>query len=168
HIHIVTVDQERSVIKEYLESVSKNQSNVRFIYVRDDLSHIFEINEALSKNHLICFTGDRYFGHYKTMKAKLLGEEALFPAGTFMLASRLKAPVAFVYVMKETNLHYRLYTRRAQEFKHRDAQSILDAYTQNVSKMLEKYPYQWFNYFDFWKDLKIDSEISYSLSFQPE
>src|SRR5690606_15608962 len=130
HIHIVTVDQERSVIKEYLESVSKNQSNVRFIYVRDDLSHIFEINEALSKNHLICFTGDRYFGHSKTMKAKLLGEEALFPAGTFMLASRLKAPVAFVYVMKEPNLHYHLYTRRAQEFKHRDAQSILDAYTQ--------------------------------------
>ena len=152
HIHIVTVDQERSVIKEYLESVSNNQSNVRFIYVKEDLSHIFEINEALSKNHLICFTGDRYFGHSKTMKAELLGKEALFPAGTFMLTSRLKAPVAFVYVMKEPNLHYHLYTRRAPEFKHRDAQSVLDAYTQNVSKMLKKYPYQWFNYFDFWKD----------------
>ncbi len=116
------------------------------------MSHIFEINNALSQNHLICFTGDRYFGNSKTIQAELLGKEALFPAGTFMLASRLKAPVAFVYVMKEPNLHYHLYTRRAPEFKHRDTQAVLNAYTESVEGMLKKYPYQWFNYFDFWKD----------------
>src|SRR5690606_40000181 len=65
-IHIVTVDQERSVIKDYLESLEKDKPNVQFIYIKDDLSHIFEINDALSKNHLICFTGDRYFEHTKT------------------------------------------------------------------------------------------------------
>ena len=86
------------------------------------------------------------------MQAELLGKEAHFPAGTFMLASRLKTPVAYVYVMKEPNLHYHLYTRRAPEFKHRDAQAVLNSYTDSVSQMLKKYPYQWFNYFDFWKD----------------
>lgn len=151
-IHIVTVDQEHSVIKEYLESITDTKPNVQFIYVKEDLSHIFEINDALSKNHLICFTGDRYFEHSKTMQAELLGKEAHFPAGTFMLASRLKTSVAYVYVMKEPNLHYHLYTRRAPEFKHRDAQAVLNSYTSSVSQMLKKYPYQWFNYFDFWKD----------------
>ncbi|HLV50550.1 MAG TPA: hypothetical protein VKY44_01180 [Flavobacterium sp.] len=151
-IHIVTVDQERSVIKEYLESIEKDKPNVQFIYIKDDLSHIFEINDALSKNHLICFTGDRYFEHTKTMNASFLGKEALFPAGTFLIASRLKAPVAFVYVMKEPDLHYHLYTRRAPEIKHRDAQAVLKAYTESVEKMLKRYPYQWFNYYDFWKD----------------
>lgn len=151
-IHIVTVDQEHSVIKEYLESISNDKPSVQFIYVKEDMSHIFEINNALSQNHLICFTGDRYFGNSKTIQAELLGKEALFPAGTFMLASRLKAPVAFVYVMKEPNLHYHLYTRRAPEFKHRDAQAVLNAYTESVEGMLKKYPYQWFNYFNFWKD----------------
>lgn len=149
-IHIVTVDSERSVIKEYLESLNKDKPNVSFIYIKEDLSHIFEINDALSKNHLICFTGDRYFEHTKTMKAPLLGKEALFPAGTFLIASRLKAPIAFVYVMKESNLHYHLYTRRAPEIKHRDAQAVLQAYTQSVEMMLKRYPYQWFNYYDFW------------------
>ena len=86
------------------------------------------------------------------MQSDLLGKEAHFPAGTFMLASRLKTPVAYVYVMKEPNLHYHLYTRRAPEFKHRDAQAVLNSYTESVSHMLKKYPYQWFNYFDFWKD----------------
>ena len=151
-IHIVTVDQEHSVIKQYLESITNEKPNVQFIYVKEDMSHIFEINDALSKNHLICFTGDRYFEHSKTMQAELLGKEAHFPAGTFMLASRLKTPVAYVYVMKEPNLHYHLYTRRTPEFKHRDAQAVLNSYTESVSQMLKKYPYQWFNYFDFWKD----------------
>jgi len=151
-IHIVTVDQEHSVIKQYLESITDEKPNVQFIYVKEDMSHIFEINDALSKNHLICFTGDRYFEHSKTMQAELLGKEAHFPAGTFMLASRLKTAVAYVYVMKEANLHYHLYTRRAPEFRHRDAQAVLNSYTNSVSHMLKKYPYQWFNYFDFWKD----------------
>lgn len=151
-IHIVTVDQEHSVIKQYLESITDEKPNVQFIYVKEDMSHIFEINDALSKNHLICFTGDRYFDQSRTMQAELLGKEAHFPAGTFMLASRLKTPVAYVYVMKEPNLHYHLYTRRAPEFKHRDAQAVLNSYTDSVSQMLKKYPYQWFNYFDFWKD----------------
>src|SRR5690606_23256517 len=97
-IHIVTVDQEHSVIKEYLESISEAKPNVQFIYVKEDMSHIFEINNALNNNDLICFTGDRYFGNSKTMQGNLLDAKALFPAGTFMLASRLKAPVAFVYV----------------------------------------------------------------------
>lgn len=152
-IHIVTVDQEHSVIKEYLESLHTDKPNVQFIYVKEDMSHIFEINNALTNNDLICFTGDRYFGNTKTMEGKLLDAEALFPAGTFMLASRLKAPVAFVYVMKESNLHYHLYTRRAPDFKHRDAQAVLNAYTESVENMLKKYPYQWFNYFDFWKKI---------------
>jgi len=152
-INIVTTDQEHSVIKSYLESISA-KSNIKFILVKDDMSHIFDINNALSKNKLICFTGDRYFEGSKTLNANLLGQEALFPAGPFVIASRLKVPVAFVYVMKEPNLHYHLYTRRSADFKHRDAQAVLDNYTQSVSEILKEYPYQWFNYFDFWKHFK--------------
>ncbi len=150
-IHIVSVDQEHSVIKEYLEQVASEKHSVNFIHIREDMSHVFEISAALAKNHLICLTGDRYIAQSKTMSSTLLGKQALFPAGTFMIASRLNAPVAFVYVMKEPHLHYHLYTRRANTFKHRDAQSILNDYTQSLEAMLKKYPYQWFNYFDFWK-----------------
>lgn len=152
-INIVTTDQEHSVIKNYLESISE-QTSMKFILVKDDMSHIFDISNALSQNELICFTGDRYFEGSKTLNASLLGEDATFPAGPFVIASRLKVPVAFVYVMKEPNLHYHLYTRRCPEFKHRDAQAVLNNYTNSVSEILNKYPYQWFNYFDFWKHFK--------------
>lgn len=148
-INQVTVDGEVSVIKEYLESFSQ-KSTIRYIYIKEDMSHIFDINKALSNNELICFTGDRYFEGSKVMTAKLLGKEAVFPVGPFLLASRLGVPVIFVYVMKEKNLHYHLYARKAEGLKKRDAQSVLDAYVLSLEGMLKKYPLQWFNFFDFW------------------
>lgn len=152
-INLVTTDQEVTVIKEYLESVSVKATNMKFIYVKDDMSHIFEINEALSNNELICFTGDRYFEGSKFLEAELLGKTAKFPAGPFMIASRLGVRVVYVYVMKEENLHYHLYARVAQNVKKRDAQGLLNSYTQNLEMMIRKYPLQWFNYFDFWDDI---------------
>ena len=147
-INLVTTDLEHSSIKKYLETVTQ-KSSIKFIVIQDDLSHIFEINAALARNELVCFTGDRYFEGAKLLQENLLGQEASFPTGPFLIASRLKVPVVFVYVMKEPNLHYHLYTREAV-VKHRDEKALLKEYTQNLEKMILKYPLQWFNYFDFW------------------
>ncbi|RLJ34470.1 putative LPLAT superfamily acyltransferase [Chryseobacterium sp. 7] len=152
-INLVTTDQEVTVIKEYLESVAVKESTIKFIYVKEDMSHIFEINKALSENELICFTGDRYFEGSKYLEAELLGKSAKFPAGPFLIASRLGVPVVYVYVMKEKNLHYHLYARVARNIKNRDSQGLLQSYVDNLETMVKKYPLQWFNYFDFWDDV---------------
>ena len=151
-INLVTTDNEHSAIKDYLESVSL-KSSIKFIIIKDDMSHIFNINNALRNNELVCFTGDRYFEGSKILKEELLGKETNFPAGVFMLASRLKVPVIFLYIMKEPKLHYHFYAEKAN-FKNREAQDLLNQYTQSVERKLKKYPYQWFNYYDFWNDLK--------------
>lgn len=148
-ISLVTTDAEHQNIKEYMEKVTM-RSNVKFILVKEDMSHIFEINNALSNGELVCFTGDRYMKGQKVLTESLMGKEANFPAGPFLLASRLNVPVLFVYVMKETNKHYHLYARQA-EVKSRDVQGLLKKYTESVEWMLKKYPLQWFNYFDFWE-----------------
>jgi|SRR6218665_273662 len=155
-INLVTTDLEHSAIKNYLESITK-KSGIKFIIVKDDLSHIFDINNALSRNELVCFTGDRYFEGVKFLSGELLNEQAKFPAGPFLIASRLKVPVVFVYVMKEPKLHYHLYAREA-EVKHRDEKALLKAYTESVESMIQKYPLQWFNYFDFWDQLGNDKK----------
>jgi predicted LPLAT superfamily acyltransferase len=149
-INLVTTDLEHSDIKKYLETVTQKPT-VKFIIIKDDLSHIFEINAALANNELVCFTGDRYFEGTKSLSEKILGQEANFPAGPFLIASRLKVPVVFVYVMKEPNLHYHLYAREAA-VKHRDEKGLLKAYIESVESILQKYPLQWFNYFDFWNN----------------
>ncbi len=151
-INLVTTDAEHAHIKSYLEQVT-SRSKIKFILVRQDLSHIFEINNALGRGELICFTGDRYSEGQKTLTASFLGKEAKFPAGPFLLGSRLKVPILFVYVMKETKNHYHLFARKAN-LQNRDAQGLLNDYTQSVAWILQKYPLQWFNYFDFWNAIK--------------
>lgn len=153
-INLVTTDLEHTIIKDYLDSIAQ-KSSVKFIFVKEDMSHIFDINNALANNELICFTGDRYFQGTKCLTESLLGKEANFPAGPFLIASRLKVPVVFVYVMKESNLHYHLYAREAHT-RHRDEKGLLKAYIDSVESMLKKYPLQWFNYFDFWDDIKMN------------
>lgn len=148
-IHLVTTDEERKAIKKYLESVTA-KPKIDFIVVQNDMSHIFRINEVLSNEEIICFTGDRYFPGNKTLEADFLEQTAKFPAGPFLISSRLQCPVLFVYVMREKNKHYHFYARKA-EFKNRDAQGLLESYIHNIEGMLEKYPLQWFNYYNFWK-----------------
>lgn len=148
-ISLVTTDAEHRNIKEYMETVT-TRSKIKFILVQEDMSHIFDINNAIRNGDLVCFTGDRYMHGSKILSESLLKKEANFPAGPFLLASRLNVPVLFVYVMKERNKHYHLYARRAT-VKNRDAQALLKEFTKSVEGILEKYPLQWFNYFDFWE-----------------
>ena len=90
-----STDLEHSDIKSYLEKITK-KSSVKFIIIKDDLSHIFDINAALARNELVCFTGDRYFEGVKSFTSEFLGLPAIFPAGPFLIASRLNVPVVFV------------------------------------------------------------------------
>lgn len=149
-INIVATNSEREAIKSYLEQVT-TKSAIKFIVIEEDLSHIFHINNALEDNELVCFTGDRFLDNSKYLEADFLKSPAKFPAGPFLLASRLRTPVAFVYVMKQSRKHYHLYTR-VVKVKHRDANSLLKSYIESVEEILKLYPYQWFNYFDFWED----------------
>lgn len=149
-IHVVTTDREKENLKDYLESVGKEEADVGFIYVKDDMSHIFEIHKTLKEEGLICFTGDRYMPGSKIMESELFGEKAKFPAGPFLLSSKLNCPVLFVYVMRERNKHYHLYARKAN-FTARNTQMLLDEYTKSIEEILKKYPLQWFNYYDFWE-----------------
>lgn len=146
--NIVTTQSEQENIKNYLDQFSL-KSRMKYILIKNDMSHIFEMKEALDKNEFICITGDRYLSGQKLLKAKVLGEEAYFPAGPFLIGAKLNVPVLFVYVMKETATHYHLYAREAK-FTHRNTEELLESYVVSFTEILKKYPYQWFNYFDFW------------------
>lgn len=151
-INLVTTDAEHAGIKNYLDQVS-SESRVKIILVEEDMTHIFKIHTALSNGELVVFTGDRYLAGTKHLTENFMGAAANFPIGPYLLASRLKVPVLFVYVMKASKRHYNFYARRAK-VKARDPQALLKEYTESVEWILNKYPLQWFNYFDFWEALK--------------
>ncbi len=152
-INIVMYDGEEEQMKAYMDQFESRRS-FNVILIKDDLSHIYEISAALARNELICLHGDRFRPGQRVMQHDFLGEQANFPAGPFILASKLKAPVCFVFAFKETNFHYHFYAQPGKVYEGRGTQGMermLDDYVRLVEKKLEKYPDQWFNYYDFWK-----------------
>ncbi len=152
-INIVMYDGEAEQVKQYLQQFEGNRS-FNIIFIKDDLSHIYEISAALARNELICLHGDRFRPGNRTMQHDFLGKNALFPAGPFILAAKLKAPVCFVFAFKETNFHYHFYAYPPRVYEGRGTQGMekmLDEYVDKLEDKLKQYPWQWFNYYDFWK-----------------
>ncbi|WP_214073202.1 hypothetical protein [Mucilaginibacter sp. dw_454] len=153
-INIVIFDGEDQDIKEYIESVT-GKKPTNFIVIKNDMSHIFKINEALSNNELVCMPADRFMEGNKTVTIKILGAEAKFPLGPFALASRFKVPVSFVFGMKESTFHYHFFASEIKEYSdlERDdlSQQIMTDFVDSVEIKVKKYPEQWYNYYSFWQ-----------------
>jgi predicted LPLAT superfamily acyltransferase len=149
-VSIVITDQDHQAIKDYL-SQYLNKDETQFIIVKNDFSHIFEINSALANNRLVCISGDRYLEGVKCIEGNLLGKKAKFPVGPFHLGSKLQVPVLFVYVFREPKKQYQLYAERV-EITSKNPEYLLRSYTQSLEKMIAKYPLQWFNFYNFWDD----------------
>jgi predicted LPLAT superfamily acyltransferase len=152
-INIVMFDGEQEQIKEYLASVTGKKS-VNIIFIKNDLSHIYEISDAFKNNELVCMHADRFIEGNKTMTTDFLGEKARFPMGPFVLASRFKVPVSYVFAVKESNLHYHLFASKIKNYEHLDKAVVMQEMLQEFSKEMEikvkQYPEQWFNYYNFW------------------
>ncbi len=152
---IVMFDGEHQKIKEYLDQVMTNRQ-INIIVVKDDLSHIYQISEALQKNEFVCIHADRFVEGTRTLKRDFLGKPASFPLGPFILAARLRVPVSFVFALKESKLHYHFFASRPKVYAALDIKTqpeeMLSDYIAELEEKVQRYPAQWFNYYNFWKD----------------
>lgn len=157
-INLLMFDAEEQQIKKYLEDVHVLK-NINIIVIRDDLSHLYEIKNALNRNELIAMHGDRFVEKSKTVTCSFLGLEAPFPYGPFYLAVKFNVPVSFTYAMKESSRHYHFFatplysvsTSTAKVQKEEAIRELVHEYVKKTEEMVKKYPLQWFNYYDFWK-----------------
>jgi len=158
-VNIIMFEAEHRQIKEYLSNIFK-ENNVHIISISNDLSHIYEIKNAIENKELICIHGDRFVEGSKTISSSFMGKEAMFPAGPFYLAMKYDIPVSYVFAMKEKKFHYHFYASPLKKYfqhqlnlKKREQSiiSIISDYTSELESMLHQYPDQWFNYYNFWE-----------------
>lgn len=153
-INIVMYDNEHEQLKQYLETET-GPRNAKIIVIKENLSHIYEITEALSNNEFVCMHADRFLPGNKTIEATFLGEKALFPAGPFVLACKLDVPASFVFAMKHTKYHYHFYASPGMVYRSKANVQPLDILNDFITEMevkLKQHPAQWYNYYEFWKN----------------
>jgi predicted LPLAT superfamily acyltransferase len=157
-LNLLMLDEEHQRIKDYLGEVMKER-NIRIIPLKDDLSHLIGIRNALDAGELVAVHGDRFREGAKTLNTNFMGRPARLPEGPFYLALRMGAPVSFAFAMRSGRKKYHFHAtppkiyplpagrRIGPEHLH----EILNDYVKAVEAMLAQYPLQWFNYYDFWE-----------------
>lgn len=152
-INILMHDGEAEQIKALMEQFDQKRS-FNIIYLNENLSHIYEVAAALRRGELVCISADRFRPGNRTMVHEFLGEPAHFPAGPFLLASKLRAPVCFVFAFKESKYHYNFFAWEAKTYEGRGtagAERMLHDFVGLLEEQIQIHPSQWFNFYDFWK-----------------
>lgn len=147
-INIVMLDAEVEKIKAFLE-MKTGGAKYNLIPIKNDMSHLILMHQALKRNELIAVHADRVSGEGKYFELDFLGGKAKFPAGPFIMAHKFKVPITFVYAVKGSKFHYDLFATDPIEQSASD-EAIAQAYVRHLESMVRKYPAQWFNFFEYY------------------
>lgn len=152
-IHAVVYSNEKESVMQGRSSMF-SKTNVSMIALKEDMSHLFEIDSAICSGDIVSFPSDRYMAGSKCVTTHFLGKDAKFPLGPFSVAAMRGVDVLAVNVMKSSLTGYRIYMTQLHYDKNlprKDQTSQLcRAYAAELERMLRMYPSQWFNFYDFW------------------
>ena len=144
--------EKATVMKGRQEALSEH--NIRMIPVREDMSHLFIVNEALSNNEIMSMPADRIVGSAKVVKVNFFGETASLPAGPFSVTTMNGFDALAVNVMKISAKRYKVYVSKLiydkQAPRKQQMQQLANCYVEELERRVRQYPSQWFNFYDFW------------------
>lgn len=102
-----------------------------------------EMKEAIARGDLVLMAGDRLSaGGSAALKHDFLGHTCSFPKGVFVFARLMEAPVYAITCVKTGFNAYEVHVKRL-------AGDLLDDYVRFLESEVRRYPYQWFQFYDF-------------------
>lgn len=117
-----------------------------------------QMRDWIDNKEFIVIVGDRMSvsAPENAVWSDFLGYSAPFAIGPWVLASVLECPVHLLFCLREGS-HYELTLQHFSDQvmlprKHRQLalQHYISAYAAVLQSYAIRYPYQWFNFFDFW------------------
>ena len=119
---------------------------------------MLQAREAIERGEIIGILADRAVAGDREVVVPFLGHDASFPAGPFIVASMLGAPVLTFRGVCTGPRRYEVWFEPFAEritLRRDHRAEDLRAVTLRFAQLLEQgclaYPYQWFNFFSFWK-----------------
>jgi len=135
-----------------------NPAAVQEIIPLGQIDSMLRVQASLDEGMVLGVLGDRTLGGDPTLRAPFLGADAEFPLGPMRLAAMLKRPVLFMSGLYLGGNRYAIHFERLADFSDverpgRDAaiESAVAAYAACLERHCRAAPYNWFNFFDFWR-----------------
>ena len=156
-LHAIVFGGESAELQKQRDKIL-TEHNVYMIPVVDGFSHVFAVNNALKEKDLVGMAGDRVYEGSKNASVHFMGSPAQFPMSSFQLAVKLKAPMLAMFVMQSGYKKYTCYVYKIEVenletyTQQQQIELLMQKYASIIEKILEMYPLQWYNFYDFWKN----------------
>lgn len=135
-----------------------NPAAVQDIIPLGQLDSMLRVQASLDEGMVLGVLGDRTLGSDPTLRVPFLGADAEFPVGPMRLAAMLKRPVLFMSGLYLGGNRYAIHFERLADFSETErpqrnaaVEAAIVAYAACLERQCCAAPYNWFNFFDFWR-----------------
>lgn len=159
-LNVILHNRNTENFNRLIQNVS-GQSGIRLIQV-DDITPVtaMQLRAKLDQGEFLILLADRLppgnTGRF--IRHPVLGDDVRLPMGPFWLSLMLGAPVYFMAGFA-TNRGHRavlepLYDggKVARRDRDRVSRELVSSYVHYLERYCRRYPFQWFNFYDYWED----------------
>lgn len=135
-----------------------NPQIARSVISMEQSNSILKVHETLEQGGIIGILGDRAVDNKKTLECNFFDAKATFPTGPTLLAVTLKVPIVLFFGIYRGGNRYDIFFETLWEATHvprRMRPAVVEDLTRAYAVTLERHakaaPYNWFNFYDFWR-----------------
>lgn len=138
-----------------LESASDENRRINIISLKNGMQAMLDIARALQNNEIVIIMVDRVKEANKTVEVDFLGRKTLLHSGGFEIAHMRKVPILGCDIIRsgdqQIKVQFSEIITSSKEKKAEIIQDLAQQYADFLEIVVREYPWQWFNFFDFWK-----------------
>lgn len=116
-----------------------------------DPSSLLQAKDWIDTGGYIGILADRVYQDDKTVTHEFLGEKACFSTGPFRLIQLFKIPVVFFCGIYLGGNRYAIHFESLEFDDKKTMEDNIELYVKTLELYAKKAPYNWFNFYDYWK-----------------
>jgi len=158
-LRVVLDKQKTPALTAVLEALAPDVGAAVIDASRGGTSVALAMAEGAEQGAMVALLADRGHQNEATREVPFLGKPAPFPVGPWLLASALKIPVVLCMGIYLGGNRYRLIFEAFADrvdIPRANRQAALDEivarYAGRVEHYARVYPFNWFNFYDFWQE----------------
>ncbi|PHR30236.1 MAG: lipid A biosynthesis acyltransferase [Desulfotalea sp.] len=155
-VNALMLYDKKAVAKHYFD-LNRSKKSFQIIDAEGGFGGMVDSLAALNRGEVVTIMGDRFIKGSSTT-VDFLGSEIKLPDSAYMLAASAGAPVAIVFAAQTGGGSYQLkvWDIFYPEYKSRDERGQMlmgcaEKFSSAMEEYLVLYPYQWYNFHNFWK-----------------
>ena len=159
-LNVVMYREHATKINALFQSLNPD-SGVRIMQLDgSDFEEIFKLKDCVDRGELVAILADRAapYGKKRQDSFEFLGKPAAFPQNPWILASLLECPVFMTVGLRTGWRRYHIILEPLAErvvlpraSRNQSLHAYMESYVRRLERLCCQFPYQWFNFYDFWK-----------------